>query len=256
MMDRAEDLDRIARALQLGAEVLLRHAGPDVSYERKADESLVTAADREVDEVLRNTLPQDGEGWLSEETPDDRQRIGRHRVWICDPLDGTRSFVANRPEYSISVALVEDGVPVLGGVCNPVKPFTAIGGPGLGVMVDGDPAQEWPGPARLRVLASRSERRAGLWQRWDDNDELAVLESGSVAYKLALVAAGAADATWTVWPKNEWDVAAGVALVRAAGGSCWLPEDAALQFNQPHPRFAGMYVAGPGFADAVRELLD
>ncbi|MEC7583396.1 MAG: inositol monophosphatase family protein [Planctomycetota bacterium] len=255
MTDRAEDLARIAKALESAAEVLLRHAAADVPYELKEDKGLVTAADREVDELLRTTLPQSGDGWLSEETPDDRQRIGCRRVWICDPLDGTRSFVAQRPEYSVSIALVEDGVPVLGGVCNPVKPFTAIGGPGLGVSVEGDPSLDWPGSARLRVLASRSERRAGLWQRWDDNADLAVLQSGSVAYKLALVAAGAADASWTVWPKNEWDVAAGVALVRAAGGTCWLPEDAALQFNQPRPRFAGLYAAGSGLAATVRDLV-
>jgi len=255
--ERTADLQLIAQALRDAAELVRRHAAGDLSYEIKAGHGPVTAADREVDELLRRLLPRRGDGWLSEETPDDHRRIGCRRVWICDPLDGTRSFVAGLPEYSISVALVEDGVPVLGGVCNPAIPFTAIGGPGLGLSLDGDPTQAWAETPRrvLRVLGSRSEHRSGLWKRWEDDQAVAVLHSGSVAYKLALVAAGAADATWTLWPKKEWDVAAGVALVRAAGGTCWLPGDVELSFNQRRPRFAGLLAAGPGLEAHVRRLV-
>lgn len=255
--DREADLARIAAALEQGASVLRRYAAADVAWTLKDGRDMVTAADHEVDALLRNLLPQPGDGWLSEETPDDAARLGCRRVWVVDPIDGTRGFVARRPQYAVSIALVEDGEPVLGGICNPGAGVTVLGGPGLGVRVEGDPRQPWPeAPAgALRVLASRSEHRRGEWSGWERAGRVAIVPVGSVAYKLAVLAAGHADATWTLQPKHEWDVAAGVALVRAAGGECWLPDGSALRFNQRRPRYAGFAAARAGCAAAVRALL-
>jgi myo-inositol-1(or 4)-monophosphatase len=254
---RAEDRARIATALRQASEVLRRHAAAPIPFATKPGHGPVTAADHEVDALLRGSLPQSGEGWLSEETADDPARLLCRRIWIVDPIDGTRSFIAGRPEYSISIALVEDGVPVLGGVCNPAAGVTAIGGPGLALEVTGDPdLRLLHSHDRLRVLVSRSESKLEQWQAWQRDGALQVAAISSVAYKLALVAIGAADATWTIWPKSEWDVAAGIALVRAAGGEVWSPFGDAVRCNQPVPVFRGLVAATAGCVATVRRLVD
>jgi len=73
-----------------------------------------------------------------------------------------------------------------------------------------------------------------------------------VAFKLAQVAAGLADGTWTQIPKNEWDVAAGVALVLAGGGRVWLPDGSEPAFNRPEPQIEGLFACGPGIAEGVK----
>lgn len=253
-----EDLRHLVAALAEAGALLAHHARGSRSFRLKGHEDPVTAADHEVDELLRTRLPRAGEGWLSEETVDDARRLACRRTWIVDPLDGTRDFVAGRSEYAISVGLVEDGVPVLGGVCNPAAGFTIVGGPGLGIRVHGDPVLAWPGGEggndALRVLASRSEWKRGEWQRFV-RPGLRVLAVGSVAYKMGLVAAGLADATWTLVPKNEWDVAGGTALVRAAGGEVWRPDDGELRFNRAHTRFPGLAAARHGAVARVRAVL-
>jgi myo-inositol-1(or 4)-monophosphatase len=256
-IDRSEDLAHVAKALAAAAAVLLRYEPHEMEYEMKGGHSPVTAADHEVDALLRETLPRPGDGWLSEETADSEHRLHCRRVWIVDPLDGTRDFLAARPEYSTSIALCEDGVPVLGGVCNPAAGVTVLGGPGLGVQVTGSPKLAWPPApeAAFKVLGSRSEWQRGEWKRFESAG-LALLPMGSVAYKLALVAAGACDATWTLKPKSEWDVAAGVALVRGAGGEAWRPDGGTVTFNNPRPRFPCFAAATARCAAAIRGLLD
>ncbi|MBL8749346.1 MAG: 3'(2'),5'-bisphosphate nucleotidase CysQ [Planctomycetes bacterium] len=250
----ARDLETADRALIAAMEVVRSHARTDVPFEWKDGHSLVTAADREVDELLRRTVPSPGDGWLSEERDDDGSRHRSRRVWIVDPLDGTRSFVAGRADHSVSIGLVVDGEPVLGAIGASAIGVRVVGGLGLGVRVHGDPRLPWP-PAdgRLRVLASRSETKRGEWARWQGG-ACHLLPVGSVAWKLALVAAGIADATWTWNGKNEWDVAAGAALVAAAGGDVWRPDGGVVSWNRPRARFPSFAAAGPGLRAHVASL--
>jgi myo-inositol-1(or 4)-monophosphatase len=97
------------------------------------------------------------------------------------------------------------------------------------------------------VLASRTEVTRGQWDHWNGT-ELEVEPMGSVAYKPARVACGLADATWTLVPKHEWDVAAGVALIRAAGGWAVDLDGLSSTFNQPNPIMSGLIATGPGLA--------
>jgi myo-inositol-1(or 4)-monophosphatase len=255
MTATAADLEHAVAALRAAGDVLRRHAASAIPFELKNGCSPVTAADHEVDALLRGWLPRPGEAWLSEESDDDPVRLEHGRVWVVDPLDGTRAFVARRPEYSTSIALLEDGVPVLGAVGNPASGVLVSGGLGLGVRCEGAPQLDWPGPGDgLTVLASRSERKRGEWARHEQRG-LRVLPMGSVAYSLALVAAGLADATWTLHPKHEWDVAAGAALVWAAGGEVWLPHGGEMRWNHRTPKFASFAACGPGLRDRVRSAM-
>lgn len=253
-MAHAEDLERIAAALAAAAHVLARFAPGEVAARSKLGGDPVTEADILVDATLRRLLPRPGEGWLSEETEDDRDRLTRRRVWVVDPLDGTREFVAGIPEWAVSVALVEDGLPVAGGICNPARGETFLGARGHGVTLNGASVgmSSRPRLAGATVLASRSEVTRGEWRRFQ-GASFEMVPMGSVAYKLARVAAGLADATWTLVPKHEWDVAAGVAMVLAAGGTIAAGSPDEERFNRAEP-LLGRLIAAP--AQLMEEILE
>jgi myo-inositol-1(or 4)-monophosphatase len=246
--DAAEVLARIEQALADAVRVV-RGLPPPAGDEGR---SAVTAADLALDRALRRALPRGGEGWLSEESPDDGDRLRRRRVWVVDPLDGTREYVAGVPEWAISIGLVEDGRAVAGGIANPATGEVFLGAAGRGVTRNGAPAAP---TARAEldgalVLASRSESARGEWEHCR-GARFRVKAVGSVAYKLALVAAGLADATWTCSPKSEWDVAGGVALVLAGGGEARGPDGREPAFNRPSPRLRGLCASGAALAGAA-----
>jgi myo-inositol-1(or 4)-monophosphatase len=255
-MSRADDLQRIHDALATAAEILKPFQSGPLEVDTKTGDDPVTQADRLVDAALHHLLLRDGEGWLSEETVDDARRLGKARVWVVDPLDGTREFVARIPEWCVSIGLVEDGRAVAGGILNPETRQLIAGSIETGVELNGKPVAVKPGGASLagcRVLASRSEIKRGEWKRFE-NAEFTVAPMGSVAFKLALVAAGLADATWTHVPKHEWDVAAGTALVLAAGGDVRTLEGDPPVFNQPKPKYRGLLAGRRELMPAMLEL--
>lgn len=244
---RQEDLDRIEGALLVADEVLRSFLPGAIESSQKSNSDPVTEADLVLDHTLRELLLEPGEGWLSEETADSADRLAKDRIWVVDPLDGTKEFVAGIPEWCVAIGLVENGTAVAGGILNPAVGFLALGAEGLGCTLNGRPANhkapsmgEYP-----TVLASRSEVGRGEWRRWGGTS-FHIEPMGSVAYKLARVACGLAHATWTLVPKHEWDIAAGTALVSASGGLVCLPGGGAVKFNQLIPRVSGLIAFGNG----------
>jgi len=255
-LSRADDLERIGEALRRAADVLARFTPGEIAYRVKSKGDPVTEADEAVDAALRSTLPLPGEGWLSEETADDPSRLDCARTWIVDPLDGTKEFVQGIPEWCVSVGLIEGDQPVAGGILVPARGLMILGSLDTGVTVNGERARvrELNGLDGITVLASRSEVKRGQWKRFSAAP-FAVEPMGSVACKMGLVAAGLADATWTLVPKNEWDVAGGTALVRAAGGVVWRPDGEPLKFNQPKTLLPGLLATPAGLEQPVRDYL-
>jgi myo-inositol-1(or 4)-monophosphatase len=254
---QTETVHRIHSALESARQVFTRFTLGAIEAEYKAGHDPVTEADRAVDAVLRKELLHEGEGWLSEESVDDLSRLQKRRVWIVDPLDGTREFVAGIPEFCVSVAMVEDGVPVAGGICNPATNEVFLGSLDSGITYNGKPAR-----ASQRnilkgavVLASRSETKRGEWKRFE-KAAVKVRPMGSVAYKLALVSAGLADITFTLTPKNEWDIAAGAALVSSAGGFISTLENTPLRCNRKSPLLSGLLACGPLLRDELLALVN
>jgi len=213
----ADDLGRIEAALDVAERALVDFTSGAITAAMKVGGDPLTEADLAVDEVLRRTLPRAGEGWLSEETVDDLSRLGKDRVWIVDPIDGTKEFIEGIPEWCVSIGLVVDGLPVGGGIANPATGERIIGAMGEGVSYVGSLRPVAASSLdRALVGASRSEVGRGEWDCFAD-EPFEIVPMGSVAYKLALVAAGRLDATWTLCPKNEWDLAGGAALLAASG---------------------------------------
>ncbi len=252
----AETLQRIRRALEAARAVLSRFTAGAIAAEYKIGHDPVTEADRAVDTILHKELLRDREGWLSEESVDDLTRLEKSRVWVVDPLDGTREFVAGIPEFCVSVAMVEDGRPVAGGICNPATNEIFLGSPESGVTYNGKPAQ----PSQRTkldgalILASRSEVKRGEWKQFEKSS-VKIRPMGSVAYKLALVSAGLADVTFTLTPKNEWDVAAGAALMQSAGGYVGTLDNQPLRCNNRSPLLSGLVACGPLLRDELLALV-
>ena len=226
---------------------------------RDADYDPVTSADRAADDSLRHDLRQafPEYGWLSEETVDDAVRLQQETVWIVDPIDGTKEFLTGIPEFVVSIALVTDGVPVLGVIYNPSRDELYGAVRGGGTFLNGKRVF-CTGTACLAeatLVVSRSEDARGEIDPLREHLK-EVRPVGSVAYKLAVVAAGAADLNVSVQPKNEWDVCAGDLLVREAGGHMVDLEGEVRRYNQADPMIRGGLAAGnQPLADASVDLI-
>lgn len=248
-------LDRIHTGLDAAQQALSGFQQGEIEAALKLGDDPVTAADLAVDSALRTTLPRDDEGWLSEETADDGARLEANRVWIVDPLDGTREFVEGIPEWCVSIGYVIDGRPVAGGILAPSRGLRITGAVGHGVdVVGGEPVRPSDGLPGALVLASRSEVKRGEWHPVF-RTPVAVRNMGSVALKLAMVGAGMADATWTLVPKHEWDVAGGAAIVHAAGGVTVYPDGNPVSFNQANPKLPGFVATRPELIGDVLKLI-
>ena len=251
-----EYLERIEAALTRAAELAEGYAPGTFDIHDRGGRDVVTEVDRKISGILRKQLLRESEGWLSEEDVDDRLRLSREIVWVVDPLDGTREFVDGIPEWCISIGLVVDGSAVAGGTSNPATGETFLGAMDCGVTHRGlrTSCSSRTSLDGAVVLASRSEYNRGEWNQFLQSP-FQVRPMGSVAYKLSLVAAGLADATWTLTPKHEWDVAAGVALVTAAGGRVAGPNLSAPHFNRQPAVLPGLIASGAAIFPEVSQLL-
>lgn len=248
---------RVAReAAEAGGAIVARHASAEQRASwLKSRDNPVTAADLEANAAicarLRAEYPRDA--ILSEETADRPERLAAERIWIVDPLDGTKEFVEGVPQFAVSVALAAGGRPVAGCVHDPSSGESFWAGAGLGAHL-GVRRLSVSQEARLEksvVLSSRTEMSRGQVEPF--RGFFARIEPvGSVALKLAWIAAARADLWISAAPKSEWDVCAGDLLVREAGGEFDQVGRGARRYNQADVVLEPLLAAGP--AALVREF--
>lgn len=249
------DFDLLRQAVRdAGALAMEFYKGEYRSW-MKAGDSPVTDADIAVNDLLHRQLAtaRPDYGWLSEETEDDPVRLERDRVWVVDPIDGTRAFARGQPHFVVSVALVENGRPVLGAIYNPALDEFFEARLGQGARLNGQVihVSERRDLEGCRMVAFAPMFKHPAWTTpWPEMD---ILERNSVAYRIALVACGGADAAIALNTKNDWDLAATQLILTEAGGLMTGHDGSPLIYNLPQPRHRSLVAAGPKLHAAIRE---
>ena len=255
----AHDLPLLIDAARVAGRVATSFAGKTAQrWDKPGDAGPVTEADIAVNALLSSTLRQarPDYGWLSEESEDDTERLGRDKVFIVDPIDGTRSFVEGSNTWAHSIAVAEAGQITAAVVYLPLRNKLYAAARGEGAMLNGTPIRASRKTAldRATVLAARPALMA---QNWKTRTTPPFKRSyrPSLAYRLALVAEGRFEAMMTLRHSWEWDIAAG-ALIAAEAGGCALDRTGTpLRFNNADPRLNGVVAGGGGVCAALIDAL-
>ena len=249
----AEDHALLRRAVRAAGAIALDYFERGFEVRQKSPGDPVTDADLAVDAALHETLSaaRPDYGWLSEESGDDPARLDAARVWVVDPIDGTRGFVDGNREWVVSAALVANGRPVAACIFNPATEAFYDACKGEGTRLNGERVRvsEVDGLAGAALASSRNEERRALWRGRFPEASIRVIDA--IAYKLALVADGSVDGTIALRPKSDWDIAAGDLLIAEAGGVATTPEGETMHYNGARVRKPGLVAAAPALHRAL-----
>jgi myo-inositol-1(or 4)-monophosphatase len=249
--DAAADLLLLEQSVREAGKIARSFFGG--SYQRwdKGKGNPVTEADLAVDRFLGEQLraARPGYGWLSEETDDDLARLKTQSVFVVDPIDGTVAFMKGRPHFTICAGVVCDGLPVAGAVYNPITEecFTAhLGG---GAFLNGArlTVTDRCNVENCRMLADKPMFSHPAWNTapnvpWPPME---IETRNSIAYRMALVAAGQFDAMLALSAKHDWDLAAADIIVSEAGGVVTTHAGKRLRYNQEKTLQTSVVAAGP-----------
>lgn len=243
------DLALLIEAAHAAGEIALRYwrKSPEV-WEKEQGAGPVSEADLAVDRALNAilTAARPGYGWLSEETPDDRSRLGRQRCFIVDPIDGTRAFLDGTPDFAHSLAVTENGQPVAAVVFLPAQNRLYSAEKGALARLNGAPisVSGRAGVEGASLLTARASMDTGHW--CNGVPPVTRAFRSSLAWRLCLVAEGAFDAMLTLRPTWDWDAAAGALIAAQAGARVSDRTGREFSFNQPDPRQNGCIAGAPG----------
>ena len=245
MSELHKRLEVAIEAAKEASKIALKYYGKLESndVETKKDDSPVTQADLEIDKYLKETIlaafPEDG--WLSEETVDDESRLKKSLVWIVDPIDGTKDFIAQNDEFCIMIGLVEDGAPRFGVLALPAFDTIYAGGPDFGVEVYSEGEEVVLPPLDEEgdvILVSRHHFNKKL-EPFIEKENLEKLPCGSVGVKISFILEEIANHYIHLGTIGEWDTAAPQAIFEALGGYCSLINGEAIQYNKKEPKIKG-----------------
>lgn len=251
----ADDAHLVKSVTQEAGRIALSYFQRPVESWTKPKGDLVSVADLAVDTFLRTTLLQNrtGYGWLSEETTDQPERLRCGRLWIVDPIDGTRAFLDGSDDWGVSVALVEHGEPVIAAFYAPARDSFFFASRGSGAFHNHKPitVKQVEDLAHAHMMGDpRAFADDRTWPvAWPTGMESE--RACSIALRLCMVADGEADCCVTLRPKNDWDVAAADLIVREAGGVVTTGHKQTLVFNREKPLFDHIVASHPDLIDDV-----
>ena len=252
------DLALLADAARAAGDIAMRFWRHDPQvWDKGGDHGPVTEADLAVNDMLKQRLMEarPDYGWLSEETPDSTERLSARRVFILDPIDGTRAFVAGEDNFAVSIAVAEHGRVIAGAVMMPAKNrlYTGVfGGPALcnGTEIQAATRGDLVGS---NLLATKANMEPKHWP--GGVPELKRSFRTSLAYRLCLAAEGRYDGMITFRDTWEWDIAAGSLICDCAGAKVSDRTGASLRFNSPGAMTAGVIATNPALHQAIMERL-
>jgi myo-inositol-1(or 4)-monophosphatase len=256
IVDPAQATARLAACVREAGALALSMFGAPIKNWTKAGSSPVCEADIAVDRLLCERLTGDGAAiaWLSEESADDPARLRARYVWIVDPIDGTRAYLASAPDWTVSAALVENGRPIAACLYAPVTDELFTATVNAGAARNGSPIATTKGAslAQTRVAGPKSylERLAAVGPPFT-----ALPRVRSLALRLARVAQGACDVAIAGIDSHDWDLAAADLLVHEAGGALTPVGGGAVIYNRPVPRHGLLVAAGRDRHATLLELL-
>lgn len=245
-------MDILRPAIEKAGAEINRIYHSDFSVQSKGKEGPVTEADllanRIIVEAIESHYPQDG--ILSEEVKDNKRRLSCEYVWILDPIDGTREFIAKNGEFALSLGLTKNGQPIAGVIFNPAR----------NLWVEKTESGDYPKPGiknqKPKLAVSRTEAKEGLFEDafWSQSFEFVMM--GSIAYKLGLLSIGEFDIVISFKPKSEWDICGGLALLdpkRFYFRS--LIENQPYSFNKVDTRSYGLLAGEKSVVDELLQML-
>jgi myo-inositol-1(or 4)-monophosphatase len=255
MTDPTQDLELITQAaFEAGALALkLRREGLETAY--KEGDSPVTNADLATDALIKQVLTsaRPDYGWLSEETADDQVRRSRRRLFVVDPIDGTRAFIKNRPWWGVSVAVVEDDKPIAGVVFAPDVDETYQAIAGRGATLNDQPIQASDRDV-VEGCGMVGDARMFAHPAWPTPwPEMRIEARNSTAYRMCIIAAGAFDATLALVAKFDWDLAAADLIAREAGAFVGDHLGRPFVYNGVKPAQPSLVCAAPRLAPLILE---
>lgn len=248
------DLEAVMR--EAGALARLTASRPFKRWTKGLDHSPVSEADIAVNDLLRERLAAltPDAGWLSEETEDNLEARRMDRAWIVDPIDGTRAFISGRPDWTISVALVENERPVVAALYAPVTEEMFLAVRNRGAALNGTPIAISAGDSLAGAKLAGPKRYLDRLESLG-RDILPQPKVHSLALRLARVAEGAFDAAFASGGSHDWDLAAADLLVHEAGGVMTDFAGRALRYNRPHIVHGALIAAGPARHGALVDLV-
>ncbi|MGI9368980.1 MAG: 3'(2'),5'-bisphosphate nucleotidase CysQ [Ruegeria sp.] len=244
----ATDLSLLIDAASEAGRIATRYSGRDAQkWDKPEGAGPVTEADLAVNAMLEQHLSaaRPGYGWLSEETEDSPDRLERDRVFIIDPIDGTRSFAEGSRTWAHSLAVAEHGVVTAAVIYLPLRDLMFAAAQGQGASLNGSPIRAAPTSDldQASILAAKPNMDKRHWRDGQVPDFKRAFRP-SLAYRMALVAQGRFDGMMTLRPSWEWDIAAGDLIIREAQGVSSDRYGQSFRFNNPHPQLSGVIGAG------------
>src|SRR4051812_12339133 len=253
--DYKSELSAAEEAARVAGSLIMRMFKGKFDIREKSKNNPVTSADiqanRTIREIILGAFPKDG--WLSEEDNDSAERLSCSRIWVIDPIDGTKEFIEGVNQFAVSIAFVVDGLPTVAVVYNPAQELFYKAAVGQGAYLNGQAIRVTTrsdvNGARLLVSRSEPQRKFQVFL-----DRCTIQRVGSIAFRLAKVAGGDGDGTLTFRSIHEWDICAGVLMVQEAGGTVFDGGGHDLIFNRPEAKHHGVVAGNAALAQGLQSL--